>query len=127
MAGSTDPSGYPFATGPDRIRSWPGKMQELAEAVDFNLGETRRGTTVVTSMPAAGTAKTVSVTFKDRNGNNAPFPSGVIPVVVANCVTSSPTLRHAPGVSNITEAGFTLAVANVSSTTDYTAAWIATA
>lgn len=112
---STTALGYPIPLDSDPVNDGAESVRNLAQAVDDNVGVIAAGTsTVVLSSAANGSVAVV-------------FPVGrfsAAPVVVASNENS---IYHA-SVSNVTAAGFTLAVRqtlNNTATINVPVSWIA--
>lgn len=120
MAGTTT-LGYPYPSAGDSMSDEATKVQELAQAVDDNVGLLKTGTKA-SGVLVAGAVTVVSVAFA------TPFPAaGPVPNVVACLTNVLGTAVYLVDVRNITRAGFDLAFLRSAGTAAMTAHWIAIA
>lgn len=118
MPGSTT-LGYPYPTPTDKPQVYPAKAQELAQAVDDQLGMAQQGSTN-SGVLVAATTKTVAVVFA------TPFPVGTVPVVNATISGGQAGSLATATVGSVTRLGFNLLFRRETLTAAMDANWRAT-
>lgn len=98
--------GYPYPADTDPIAAGAAAIAAIAQKVNDELGLARRGSGTVTAMPAAGTAKTITVNF------TTPFPAGITPHVVVSGTAANRDVYS----SAFTNTGFDVTAVNSTGT-----------
>lgn len=116
---ATTTKGYPYPVGTDRVMDGDDSIKNLATEVDTHLGRVASGSVMV-SLPTAGVAGSIAVTFPVGRFTVAPQIATALASGNAGYMGGTAT-----GVTGITTSGCVISAVRSGSNTSMGVSWVA--